>query len=35
MAIVKDVVQQHNGTITVDSTPGAGTAMRVVLPALD
>ena len=35
LAIVKDVVQQHNGTITVDSTPGSGTAMRVVLPALD
>ena len=35
LAIVKDVVQHHGGNITVTSALGAGTTMRVVLPALD
>ena len=35
LSIVKDVVQQHGGTVSVTSTPGSGTTMKVVLPALD
>lgn len=32
MAIVKAVVEQHGGSISVDSTPGRGTHVRVELP---
>jgi two-component system phosphate regulon sensor histidine kinase PhoR len=32
MAIVKAVVDQHRGSISVDSTPGRGTRVRVELP---
>jgi signal transduction histidine kinase len=32
MAIVKAVVDQHGGTISVDSTPGRGTRVHVILP---
>jgi signal transduction histidine kinase len=30
--IVKDVVDAHAGTITVTSTPGAGTTFTITLP---
>jgi signal transduction histidine kinase len=33
MAIVKAVVDQHQGTISVESSPGHGTRVRVELPA--
>ncbi len=33
LAIVKHIVQAHNGTLTIDSTLGAGTRVRVTLPA--
>jgi len=33
LAIVKHIVQAHNGTMTIDSTLGAGTRVRVTLPA--
>lgn len=32
MAIVKAVVEQHGGSISVESTPGRGTHVRVTLP---
>jgi two-component system phosphate regulon sensor histidine kinase PhoR len=32
LAIVKHIVLLHGGDVTVESTPGAGTAVRVVLP---
>jgi signal transduction histidine kinase len=35
MAIVKAVVDQHGGTISVKSTPGQGTCVRVELPLGD
>ena len=34
MAVVANVVEQHGGYVTVDSTPGEGTTMGVHLPAL-
>jgi two-component system phosphate regulon sensor histidine kinase PhoR len=33
LAIVKHIVQAHSGTLTIDSTLGAGTRVRVTLPA--
>ncbi len=33
MAIVYRIVQEHGGTVAVDSRPGAGTAITVELPA--
>lgn len=33
MAIVYRIVQDHNGTISIDSKPGQGTQIRLVLPA--
>lgn len=32
LAIAKDIVEAHGGTISADSAPGEGTTMRVVLP---
>ena len=33
LAIVKSVVESHHGTISVQSTPGTGTAFEITLPA--
>jgi signal transduction histidine kinase len=33
LAIVKEYVTRLNGTITVESEPGAGTTFRITLPA--
>ncbi len=32
LAIVKHIVRLHQGDVTVESTPGAGTVVRVILP---
>jgi signal transduction histidine kinase len=32
LAIVKSITDAHHGGIEVDSTPGVGTTMRVLLP---
>lgn len=32
LAVVYNVVEQHNGTIEIDSTPGAGTTVRIEMP---
>lgn len=32
LATVQRIVQEHRGTITVDSSPGKGTSVRIVLP---
>jgi two-component system cell cycle sensor histidine kinase/response regulator CckA len=33
LAVVQGIVRAHKGTITVESTPGAGTKFRILLPA--
>jgi len=35
LAIVRQLVELHGGTVTLESTPGAGATARVVLPAAD
>ncbi|MDK4238487.1 HAMP domain-containing sensor histidine kinase [Corynebacterium propinquum] len=35
LAIVKSLVDQHDGEITVDSTPGEGSTFTVCIPALE
>ncbi len=32
---VKQIVQQHGGTIAIDSAPGSGTRVEIVLPLSD
>jgi signal transduction histidine kinase len=32
MAIVKKIMDLHNGEIEIDSVPGGGTAIRLVIP---
>ncbi|WP_166392410.1 ATP-binding protein [Nocardioides ochotonae] len=34
LSLVKTIVDEHGGTLTIDSTPGAGTEVRVVVPDL-
>ena len=34
LAVVKSIVEHHNGTIDIESKPGAGTTIRISLPAL-
>jgi PAS domain S-box-containing protein len=33
LAVVHGIIQQFGGTVSIDSTPGRGTAIRIVLPA--
>jgi two-component system sensor histidine kinase BaeS len=33
LAIVRDIVEAHGGTVSATSTPGAGTQVRLTLPA--
>lgn len=35
MATVYGIVRNHNGSISVDSKPGKGTAVRIYLPAIE
>jgi signal transduction histidine kinase len=32
MSIVKEIIALHHGTLEIDSTPGAGTTVRLCLP---
>ena len=34
LAVVKSIVEQHNGRVRVLSTEGAGTTMTIVLPLI-
>lgn len=35
MALVYGIIKKHGGSISIDSTPGRGTAVRVLFPAKD
>jgi two-component system NtrC family sensor kinase len=32
LAITRQIIEQHHGEITIESTPGTGTTVRVTLP---
>ena len=32
LSIVKSIIESHRGTINIDSTPGQGTTVRIILP---
>jgi signal transduction histidine kinase len=34
LSMVHEIVQQHQGTLEVDSAPGAGTTFTITLPAM-
>lgn len=34
LAVVYNVVEQHNGTIEIDSTPGSGTTVKIDMPCI-
>ena len=34
LSIVKHIIQQHNGQLNIDSTPGQGTTITIAFPAL-
>ena len=34
LAVVRELVEAHDGTVELQSTPGRGTLFRVTLPAL-
>ena len=33
LSIAKEIIDAHNGTISVDSTEGVGTTVQIILPA--
>ena len=33
LSIAKEIIDAHNGTISVDSTEGVGTTVKIILPA--
>ncbi|HEY3377745.1 MAG TPA: histidine kinase N-terminal 7TM domain-containing protein, partial [Armatimonadota bacterium] len=35
MSVVFGIIKQHQGHITVDSTPGVGTTVRIILPCVE
>jgi signal transduction histidine kinase len=35
LAICKRIVQEHEGTLSIDSAPGKGTTVRVALPVVN
>lgn len=35
LSIVEAIVKAHSGSVTIDATPGKGTAVRVALPLID
>jgi len=32
LAVVREIIEKHGGTVTMDSTPGEGSTVTVVLP---
>jgi signal transduction histidine kinase len=35
LTVVKDIIEEHQGSITVESGPGKGTTFAVLLPSVD
>lgn len=33
--VIRKIIEEHGGTVAVDSTPGVGTTFRIVLPVLE